>query len=287
MLTSFHGARAAFYGNRQDSIASENHEDNVAVFRGEVSSNERRRRNPFVMLFVRFASLTDVVSGGLVSPNPGPSWKAIGMGDFNPGPDAFDFGDGQPDILWQNANGAVSIWEMSGNKIIGGGPVSPNPGPAWRAVGTGDFYDTGDNDILFQNANTGQVSIWEMSGNKIIGGGPVGHDPGPAWKAIGTGFFDEDRRSDIVFQNTTTGQLSIWDMNGTEVIGGGPVNADPGPSWRAIAVGDFDGVGDADILLQNTTSGQTSIWEMGGTSIIGGGSVHPELGPSWKAEAVA
>ena len=38
-----------------------------------------------------------VIGGGAISPNPGPSWKAIGTGDFN--------GDGLSDILWQNANG--------------------------------------------------------------------------------------------------------------------------------------------------------------------------------------
>ena len=61
-----------------------------------------------------------------VSPSPGPSWKAIGTGDF--------FGGGSTDILWQNAStGQASIWEMSGSTLIGGGPVSANPGPSWQA----------------------------------------------------------------------------------------------------------------------------------------------------------
>src|SRR5271155_1592376 len=87
-----------------------------------------------------------------VGANPGPSWKAIGTGDFN--------GDGDSDILWQNANGQVSIWEMDGNTRIGGGAVSVNPGPSWHAIGT----DGGGSDILFRNTD-GQVSIWEMDGN--------------------------------------------------------------------------------------------------------------------------
>ena len=68
---------------------------------------------------------------------------------------------------------------MSGNSLKGGGPVTPNPGPAWQAIGTGDFNHDGFSDILFQNKSTGQVSIWEMQGDKLIGGGPVNPNPGP------------------------------------------------------------------------------------------------------------
>ena len=83
-----------------------------------------------------------LMGGGAVSPNPGPAWKAIGTGDFT--------GDGfSDDILWQNtSSGQVSIWEMNGNSsLAGGGPVSPNPGTAWKAIGTGDFNHDGVSDI--------------------------------------------------------------------------------------------------------------------------------------------
>ena len=119
---------------------------------------------------------------------------------------------------------------MDGDKLIGGGPVNPNPGPSWRAIGTGDFNHDGFSDILFQNASTGQVSIWEMHGNTLMGGGPVSPNPGPSWHAIGT-----DGGSDILFQNTS-GQASIWDMSGTTLTGGGPVSPSPGPSWRAVGL---------------------------------------------------
>jgi hypothetical protein len=67
-----------------------------------------------------------LTGGGAVSSNPGPSWKAIGTGDFN--------GDGFSDILFQNASGPSSVWEMNGNTLMGGGAVRPNPGARWRAV---------------------------------------------------------------------------------------------------------------------------------------------------------
>jgi len=213
-----------------------------------------------------------LIGGGPVSPNPGPAWKAVGIGDFTDG----GFSD---DILWQNtSSGQVSIWEMSGNTLIGGGPVSPNPGPAWKVIGTGDFNDDHHSDLLFQNTSSGQVSIWEMNGNALIGGGPVSPNPGPAWQAIGTGDFNHDGFSDILFQNASTGQVSIWEMHGNTLTGGGAVSPNPGASWHAIGT---DG-GGSDILFQNT-SGQASIWDMSGTSLVGGGPVSPSPGPSWRA----
>src|SRR6185312_3967645 len=68
-----------------------------------------------------------VSGGGVVGPDPGPSWQAIGTGDF---------GGGDPDILFQNASsGQIAIWEMEGASIAGGGTVGLDPGPSWQAVG--------------------------------------------------------------------------------------------------------------------------------------------------------
>ena len=58
---------------------------------------------------------TEVIGGGPVNADPGPSWRAIAVGDFD--------GVGDADILLQNTtSGQTSIWEMNGTSIIGGGP---------------------------------------------------------------------------------------------------------------------------------------------------------------------
>jgi T5SS/PEP-CTERM-associated repeat protein len=188
------------------------------------------------------------------------------------------------DILWQNtSNGQASFWEMDGSTLVGGGPVTPNPGPSFHAVGTGDFNHDGHSDILWQNSSTGQASIWEMNGSTLIGGGPVTPNPGPAFRAVGTGDFNGDGFSDILWQNTSTGQASIWEMNGATLMGGGPVTPNPGPSFRAVGTGDFNHDGDSDILWQNTSTGQVSIWEMHGATLMGGGPVTPNPGTAWQA----
>jgi hypothetical protein len=132
-------------------------------------------------------------------------------------------------LLWQNVDGQASIWEMDGNTKIGGGPAGAiNPGPTWKAVGTGDFNHDGNSDILWQNTVSGQVSIWEMDETTKIGGGPVANR-GTSWQAIGAG------GSDILWQNTS-GETAIWEMDRNTHIGGGPTGPNPGPSWHAISL---------------------------------------------------
>ena len=225
---------------------------------------------------------TNIAGGGVVNANPGTAWQAFG---FITGA-AFSgsaYNPNLPEILFQNtSSGQIAIWNMNGTNIIGGGTVAANPGPSWRAIGTGDFnHDFSLSDILFQNTS-GQIAIWDMIGTNIVGGGTVTANPGPSWHAIGTGEFNDDGHSDILFQNTS-GQIAMWDMNGTNIIGGGTVSANPGPAWQAIGTGDFNNDGHSDILFQNPGNGQIAIWEMNGAQIIGGGTVDVDPGPSWHA----
>jgi beta-glucanase (GH16 family) len=156
--------------------------------------------------------------GGTTSP------KGPAHSDFN--------GDGKSDILWQNTNGQASIWEMNGTNVIAGATGGANPGPSWKAIGTGDFNGDGHADILWQNTS-GQASIWEMNGMNVINEASVGANPGPSWKIIGTGDFNGDGHSDILWQNTS-GQASIWEMNGTNIINEANVSGNPGASWHVI-----------------------------------------------------
>ena len=67
-----------------------------------------------------------MIGGGPIAPIQGRVGSAVGTGDFN--------GDGHSDILWQNASGQVSVWEMNGNDCDRRRAVAANPGPSWRAV---------------------------------------------------------------------------------------------------------------------------------------------------------
>ena len=88
-------------------------------------------------------------------PTVDPSWHVKGMADVN--------GDLREDIVFQNDNGAVVIWEMggaAGTTILNVNLVNPNPGPAWHIVGLRDMNQDAKADILFQNDN-GAPAVWE------------------------------------------------------------------------------------------------------------------------------
>src|SRR6478609_11328606 len=67
-----------------------------------------------------------------------------------------------PNILWHNkATAENRVWIMNGTTF-----TSETPLPAttddfgWRLVGTGDFNQDGNADIVWQNENTGQNAVW-------------------------------------------------------------------------------------------------------------------------------
>lgn len=191
----------------------------------------------------------------------------VAIADFN--------GDNHGDILWQNDNGTVSVWD---NGQINGAHWVSNPGAvdsSWHIVGTGDFQGNGSDDILWQNDN-GTVSLWD---NGQINSAHWLSNPGAVastWHVVGTGDFDGNGQDDILWQNGN-GAMSIWDngqINGAHIISGAGVV----PSgWHVLGTGDFDGNGKDDILWQND-NGAVSIWDNGqisGAHIVAGAGAVP------------
>ena len=95
---------------------------------------------------------TAIKSSAVVA-NAGASWHAIGTGDFN--------GDSHSDILLQNTNGAVAVWELNANGTeIMSSVALATPGASWHALGT-----NGGSDILLQSTS-GQTALWDVSGTQ-------------------------------------------------------------------------------------------------------------------------
>lgn len=110
-----------------------------------------------------FMDGTQRISATLTSPT-GPNdalWRVVAAGDFD--------GDNEEDLVFQHADGSVAIWLMAGTRLRNA--VIPNQGgagdPLWRVVGSGDFDQDGDNDLLFQHDGDGFVAVWGMDGASL------------------------------------------------------------------------------------------------------------------------
>ena len=107
----------------------------------------------------------------------GPTWHIKGTGDF--------YGDGAADILLQNDDGQVAVWEMQGSTInMDKAGFVANPGPTWHVQGSGDFNHTGKTGIVLQSDN-GDVAEWDLSGTTVSG--TILASPGSSWSVFGSG----------------------------------------------------------------------------------------------------
>jgi hypothetical protein len=216
------------------------------------------------------------------------------------------FGDGNSDFVFQNTDGAVALWDMSGTSVIGGGLVA-NPGPTWDVEGTagstaitpgsGSFTDDLGN--VYTISAAGDVAL--VNGSPVFEGGGTakleyynntlyGQDAATgawyrlvsdgSWAASAAPGFFADGSPGIILQNTD-GSVALWDMNGTSIVGGGLV-ANPGPGWEIKGTGVFSDDGSTDIVFQNT-DGAVALWDMSGINVVGGGLV-PNPGPGWQIE---
>jgi glucose/arabinose dehydrogenase len=215
-------------------------------------------------------------SGTAIVKTPGPDWHIVETGDFD--------GNGRADLFWRTDSGALAIWKMNGNQIMGadflrsGTTMVGTPGPDWHVLGTDDFDGDGRGDLLWRT-DDGTLAIWELDGTQIKAadyfriGSTIIKTPGSDWHIVGTGDFDGDGRGDLLWR-TDDGSLAIWEMDGTQIkaadflkIGSTTIGA-PGSDWHIDGTGDFDGNGTDDILWR-TDSGALAVWTMNGFQISG------------------
>src|SRR5262245_45790041 len=151
---------------------------------------------------------------GFNLPFTGPTWHIAAIADFDggvPGKSVEPPGNPNPnwasDLLWQNDNGDLALWQSTGSNVNPFAPNTfnqenlPNPGAGWHIAGTNDFDFNGAADILFQHTS-GVLAIWEFQsfngtglGASVLDGAPVikpdgllnlDQNPGATWHAVAT-----------------------------------------------------------------------------------------------------
>lgn len=177
-------------------------------------------------------------------------------------------GDGNADVLFQNAAGQLVVWSLNG---AGGVKNSTNfytgaLGP-WRVVGSADFNNDGIADILFQDSR-GQLVVWHLNGTGgISSSSNLFADPLYDWRVVATGDLNRDGHADIVFQNDA-GKIFVWYLRGSEeVVASGYLYAEPLSPWRLVGIADLNGDGNPDILFQHP-QGPLYIWYTNGAGLV-------------------
>jgi hypothetical protein len=203
-------------------------------------------------------------------------------------------GNGKASLIWQHDTGMMQAWFLNGTSAAG---QNFNPSavtdPSWRIVGSGDFNNDGNPDLLFQNTITGVLVVWYMNGTQLVSASvlsPAGPSD-PNWRVVGIADFNADGRPDLLFQHSLTGMLFVWYMNGASMYGTamftpfGPND----PAWKVAAVADFNGDGKPDILLQHKVTSTLVYWYMNGSTLSSAALTTPmaPLDPNWKVVGVA
>jgi hypothetical protein len=234
-------------------------------------------------------SATDV-NPGLVAPSELWAFTTAGSSTGGLGPGPF----GTAPVLWQHADGRVSVWYLSNTTLIEGRPLGPGAiaDTAWRIAATGDFDRDGKSDVIFQHQIDGRLAIWRMSGTSLLSGEPLSpaQVPDLNWKIRAAADMDRDGWLDLIWQHQGSGAVSVWLMTGTRLRDGRLMT--PGAvsdtNWRIVGAGDLNGDGNTDLLWQHQTNGLVSAWFMNGTVLISGVLLSPgQVGDTnWKIRAV-
>ena len=196
---------------------------------------------------------------------PDTNWKIVAAADFNH--------DGKPDLLWRHSStGANRVTFMNGATPLNGTIVNstvalnPHSNLSWQIVGTGDFNNDGNTDILWRNSSNGNNMVWLMNGTTYLTTKLLQSHTNLSWKIVGTGDFNNDGQTDILWRNSSNGNNMVWLMNGTSYSSTVLLQAHTNLNWTIVGTGDFNLDNKVDILWRNTSNGNNMVWLMNGTT---------------------
>ena len=189
------------------------------------------------------------------------NWRIAAAGKFNS--DAFE------DLVFQNSDGTLAVWYMTGITQIGAAFFNPsNPGDRnWKVVGAGDMNKDGKVDLVFQHTD-GTLAVWLLDGMTLISARMIDpkHPGDGNWRVAGVGDLNGDGNQDLIFQHQD-GTLGVWFLNGLSLSQASLLSpSNPGRDWRVVSTVDRDQLGGgADLLFQNNSNGDLALWLMNGT----------------------
>lgn len=188
-------------------------------------------------------------------------------------------------LLRNVSTGANQIRSFNGITESGRQSLPSLEGTGWQVVGSGDFNQDGQDDLLWRNFSTGATRIWQINGTSAQSFDlPSVNDFD--WQVVGVADFNGDRSIDILWQNTKSQQAAVWLLNGTRFQSGNVIGTAGEAGWRVQGFGDFNGDRSPDLVWRNLNTGQTALWLLNGIKLNQG--VWLDSAPvSWNITGVA
>ena len=171
----------------------------------------------------------------------------------------------------------------------------------WKMIGTADFSQDGQLDILWYYTGTGaysgHIAYWYMNGNTfvtsidLINATPSICQTDPAtWELVGAGYIGGagDKKPDLLWFNKVTGEMAVWHMDGSSYVSSAYVKDSSGVNvivawpWKYAATGDYNRDSHTEIFFRNTSSGADVLWLMNGTTYQGPINLPTSSDTNWE-----
>ena len=196
------------------------------------------------------------------------------------------------DLLWHNrTSGEVVHWGMFKHTPLAASTQGSigSADPAWKVIGTGDFNNDGESDLVWHNRTAGMASLWLLRGKTILSFPPAVRERGHVGLVPARGGRLRWRRQPRHRLGTpVVGRLArIWLMKDGVALSSPPAFVTGRTSWRIVGAGDFNGDG-KEIVGWHSTSGGTKveISYMNGASVTGWSTAFTNIGEGWLIQAV-
>ncbi len=188
--------------------------------------------------------------------------------------------DGFTDILWEDTNGHLTMWQMNKYTFSKGisldslydDNVGRSRDGAWRVVGQEDFDQDGNSDLLLQNSNDGTAKIWYLNKTNFVAEETLDFlgVPDASWHIAGIADFDGDCSLDAVFQSNDGHVQLVPNFRQTAFSEGITLNNGEAvtSAWHIIGVNDFNNDGKPDIAWRHSVNGYVGLWVMDGVNFV-------------------